>query len=167
MVYKVLNITIFLTQMHHLTLEGLYYPPRSCAEHFLWWMDALFWASKSCPEFTAIIKLGRARTFFYITPIAFVRYMRLCSVPYLGVWCLGSLVSPSSVWTGWGLQWRPCGQLRHHGNNHSCWRSFFHNYRASWDLGGRPWGMEVWLWGKDNIALVNSNFSTYKYYLII
>ncbi len=27
MVYKVLNINIFLTQMHHLTLEGLYYPP--------------------------------------------------------------------------------------------------------------------------------------------
>ncbi len=38
-----------------------------CVEHFLWWMDALSWASKSCPPpppFTAIIKLGRA--FFYI-----------------------------------------------------------------------------------------------------
>ncbi len=36
-------------------------------ECFLWWMDVLFWASKSQPPFTAIIKLGRARTFFYIT----------------------------------------------------------------------------------------------------
>ncbi len=42
---------------------------------FLWWMNALFWASKSQqPTFTTIIKLGRARarTFFLIIPIVFV-----------------------------------------------------------------------------------------------
>ncbi len=34
-------------------------------EHFYdGWMDALFWASKSRSPFTAILKLGRARTFF-------------------------------------------------------------------------------------------------------
>ncbi len=39
-------------------------------KHFLRWADG--WALKSRPPFTAIIKLGRARTYFYITPIVFV-----------------------------------------------------------------------------------------------
>ncbi len=41
----------------------------SHVEHFLWWMDALFWALKSRPPFTAIIKLG---SIFNITLIVFI-----------------------------------------------------------------------------------------------
>jgi len=37
--------------------KALINPPEPCG-----WMDALFWASH--PPFTAIIKLGRAMTFF-------------------------------------------------------------------------------------------------------
>ncbi len=61
---------IFLTQTHHFRMPLL--TPQSRVEHFLWWMDAHFWDSKSRPLITAIVKLGRARTFFYITPIVFV-----------------------------------------------------------------------------------------------
>ncbi len=59
MVYKVLNMDIFLTQMHQFIT-----PPEPCG--------LLFWSSKSRPPFTIIVKLGRARTFFYITPILFI-----------------------------------------------------------------------------------------------
>ncbi len=36
-----LNMDIFLTQTHRFASEGLYSPPRSRVEHFLWWMDTL------------------------------------------------------------------------------------------------------------------------------
>ncbi len=62
MVYKVWNTHALIAFIN----------PRSCVEHFLWWMDAQFWTSKSQPPFTAIIKLGRARTFFNVTPTVFV-----------------------------------------------------------------------------------------------
>ncbi len=46
---------------HCFTSEGFYSPLEPCGA-LLWWMDALFWASKSQSPFTAIINLGRART---------------------------------------------------------------------------------------------------------
>ncbi len=45
------------------SLQKAFINPQSLVEHFLWLMDALFWASKSQPPFTDIIKIGRARTF--------------------------------------------------------------------------------------------------------
>ncbi len=38
----------------------------------LWWMDALFWTSKSQHPFTAIIKLGEPEHVFYITQIVII-----------------------------------------------------------------------------------------------
>ncbi len=67
---KLLNMNTFLTQMHCFTSELL--TSWSHVKHFLWWMDALFWASKSRPPFTAIIKLGRVRAFFNTIMMVFV-----------------------------------------------------------------------------------------------
>ncbi len=70
---KVLNMDIFLTQTHRFTSEGIYLPPRAVWSTFFM-MDGctFFWASKSQPPFTAIIKLGRTSTIFYITLIVFI-----------------------------------------------------------------------------------------------
>ncbi len=57
-VYKVLNMDIIITK----TLLT----PRSRVDYFYdGWMDALYWTSNlNSHSLTAIIKLGRARTFF-------------------------------------------------------------------------------------------------------
>ncbi len=76
-IYKVLNMEIFLHKLIDLIKRPLL-TPQSCVAYFFWWMDALYWTSNeleiywSQQPFTAIIKLGRARTFLNITPIVFV-----------------------------------------------------------------------------------------------
>ncbi len=57
---------------YHILLFSYSPTPRNRVEYFLWWMDALFWASKARPLFAAIIRLWRARTFFNITQNIFI-----------------------------------------------------------------------------------------------
>jgi hypothetical protein len=72
LVNKVLNMDIFLTQTHRFASKGLYNPARAVWITFI--MDGCMSMIdlKQKRPFTAIIKLGRARTFLYITPIVFV-----------------------------------------------------------------------------------------------
>ncbi len=63
-------MTIILTQTHRFTSEGLYSPPGAMWSYF--YDGTLYFASKYQQPFTAIIKLGRARTIFNMTLIVFV-----------------------------------------------------------------------------------------------
>ncbi len=63
---------IFLAQKHWFTSEGLYETPRAVCSAFFWWMDVLYFASKSQPPFTAIIKLGII--YFYNSDCIHLKY---------------------------------------------------------------------------------------------
>ncbi len=72
MVYKVLNMDVFLTQTHRFTFDtskAFINPPEPCGAFFM--MDRC--TLLDFKIFIAIIKLRRARTFFNITMIVFVQ----------------------------------------------------------------------------------------------
>ncbi len=53
----------------------------SCVEHFLWWMDFLGFFKT---PFTAIIKLGRARTFFFKAAVHYFFGLKIVQNLFLG-----------------------------------------------------------------------------------
>ncbi len=70
MVYKVLNMDLFLHKCIDSLQEAFINPTELCGVIFM--MDGFFLGFKSQHPFTAMIKLGRDRTFFNITPIVFI-----------------------------------------------------------------------------------------------